>query len=409
MIFSEYIRVALASIRAARFRSFLTMFGIIIGVVSVITTVSLGEGVKHQISGQTNIVGNDLVTVRPGSLVKRDGDGKITGVNILSFLSSSKISDKDLQSIRQNPSVETAVPLSIIGGSASENDTHFNDGFIVATSENLPEVLNHQIEFGNFFKESDKTRKVAVIGVGIAENLFKENVPIGKTFQVRGEDYIVGGVFERFPANPLSPEADFNNGVFIPYETGKQLLGTDLNIYQVLVRPKDKNQIDPASAAITASLKENHQGQEDFTVLRQDEMATLADSVLGLITKTVTIMAAISLFVGGIGIMNVMLVSVTERTREIGIRKAVGATNRQIRAQFLVEAMVISVWGALVGVFLAGFANLMFRVLTDIEPIITWQSVCITAGVAIAIGILFGMIPAIQASRKDPIVALRSQ
>lgn len=409
MILSEHVRMALSSIRASRFRSFLTMLGVIIGVVSVITTVSLGDGIKHQVSGQTNLVGRDLITVRPGSLVKRDNNGKISGVNILSFLSSSKITEKDLQSIRQDPAVETAVPLSIIGGSPSLNGEQYKESFIVATSDKLPDVIKHEVEFGSFFDESDKTRKVAVIGLGVAENLFKENVPIGKTFQIRGQDYIVGGVFERFSANPLSPEADFNNGVFVPYETGKQLLGNDLNIYQILARPKDNSRVDQTISGISAKIKENHSGEEDFTVLRQDEMAAVADSVLNTVSKTVTLMAAVALFVGGIGIMNVMLVSVTERTREIGIRKAVGATNRQIRTQFLVEATVISVWGALVGVFLAGVINVLFRILTDLQPIISWQVVIVAAAVSIAVGILFGLIPAVQASRKDPIEALRTQ
>lgn len=409
MIWSEYVRMALSSIRSSRFRSFFTMLGVIIGVGSVITTVSLGDGIKHQVSGQTSLVGRDLITVRPGSLVTRDDTGKITGVNILSFLSSSKISEKDLQAIQQDPAVDIAVPLSIIGGVPSRDGEQLEESFIVATTDKLPDVLKHEVEFGSFFDEGDKNRKVAIIGRGVAEKLFKENVPIGKNFQIRGQTYVVGGVFERFPANPLSPEADFNNGVFIPYEAGKQLLGSELSIYQVLARPKDSKQVDQTMAGITTKIKENHSGQEDFTVLKQDEMAAVADGVLNTVTKTVTLMAAVALFVGGIGIMNVMLVSVTERTREIGIRKAVGATNRQIRTQFLVEAMVISIWGALIGVFLAGIINVLFRILTDLQPVITWQVVLVSAAISIAIGVLFGLIPAIQASRKDPIEALRTQ
>lgn len=408
MIFSEHIRLALASIRAARFRSFLTMLGIVIGVVSVITIMSLGEGIKRQISGQTNSVGKDLITVRPGSLVNRDADGKISGVNLLSFLSSSKVTEEDLKSIRQDPNVDIAVPLSIISGTPSLNNNKFNEGFIIATTERLPEVINQEVKFGNFFESDDNRRQVTVIGPGVAENVFKENVPLGKTLQIRGEDYVVSGVFERFQTNPLSPEADFNNAVFIPYDSAKKLAGTDLSTYEILVRPKDAGQIDQTIAGLTASLKANHAGQEDFTILRQDEMVAVANSVLDLVNRTVTLMAAVALFVGGIGIMNVMLVSVTERTREIGIRKAVGATNRQIRTQFLVEATVMSTWGALIGVFLAGLTNLLFRITTELEPIITWQVVLLSAGVAIAVGILFGMIPAIQASRKDPIEALRS-
>ncbi|MGI9027586.1 MAG: ABC transporter permease [Candidatus Saccharimonadales bacterium] len=408
MMLSEHLRMARSSIKAARFRSFLTMLGIIIGVVSVITTVSLGEGVKRQVSGQTNIVGNDLITIRPGSLVKRDAAGNIDGINILSFLSASKVTNKDLQSVQKNPDISVAVPLSIISGTPSIGEEHLNQAFIMATDQNLPKVINQSVEFGNFFGETDKDRKVAVIGIGIAEKLFKENVPLGKTFQLRGQDFIVRGVFERFPTNPLSPEADFNNAVFIPYESATALVKDDLTIYEILARPKDPGQIDQTIAGLTASLKENHAGQDDFTVLRQDEMAAVANSVLGLVTTSVTIMAAVSLFVGGVGIMNVMLVSVTERTREIGIRKAVGATNRQIQSQFLVEAMVISIWGAAIGIGLSGVINVLLRILTNLEPTITWPVVVVSAGVSVAVGIVFGLIPAVKASRKDPIEALRS-
>ncbi len=408
MMFSEHLRMARSSIKAARFRSFLTMLGIIIGVVSVITTVSLGEGVKRQVSGQTNSVGSDLITIRPGSLVKRDDTGKITGVNVLSFLSSSRISDKDLQSVQNNPNVDIAVPLSIISGAPSLDQNRFNEGFVMASNQNMPDVIKRNIEFGNFFGETDKDRRVAVIGQGVAENLFKENVPLGKTFQIRGQDFIVRGVYERFPANPLSPEADFNDGVFIPYQTGVNLVGEELNIYEILARPKDVNKVDETITSLSTTLKENHAGEEDFTVLRQDEMLAVANSVLGLVTTSVTVMAAVALFVGGVGIMNVMLVSVTERTREIGIRKAVGATNRQIQTQFLVEAVVISIWGAVIGIGLSGVINLVLRITTDLEPIILWEAVALSAAASVIIGIVFGMIPAIKASRKDPIESLRS-
>ena len=410
-MFTENMKMALASVRAARFRSFLTMLGIIIGVVSVITTISLGEGIKKQIVGQTRAVGADLITVRPGNLVKRDAEGKINGVNLLSFLSSSQITEKDLETVAKNPQVEVAVPLSIINGLPAVGPDQFKEGFVMATSDDMPSVVGQELEYGNFFDDIDSNKRTAVIGFGVAEKLFKENVPLGKTFQIRGEDFIVGGVYEKFPTNPLSPEADFNNGVFITVAAAKTISGNnELKIYEVLVRPKDKSleQVNQTIANITSGLKQSHAGQEDFTVLRQEEMVTAADSVLQLITKTVTIMAGVALFVGGIGIMNVMLVSVTERTREIGIRKAVGATNSQIQAQFLVEAIVICIWGALIGIFLSVLINLGFRIFTNLEPVITWQAILVSAGASVAIGVIFGMIPAVKASRKDPIESLRS-
>ena len=410
-MFYEHIRIALGSIRAARFRSFLTMAGIIIGVVSVITIASLGEGIKHQLSGQASSAGNDLITVRPGKLVDRDEKGQIAGINLLSFLSSSSVTEKDYKTIQDDPNIQNAVPFSVISGVPSIGKGQFNDGFVMATNDNMLSVVTQKVEFGNFFKEEDGAKKrVAVIGQQVAEKLFKENVPISKTMQIRGQDFVVSGVLEKVPPNPLNPEADFNNGVFIPYEAGREIAGSDLKIYEVLARPRSKEpaKVDQAIASLNNGLKANHDQQEDFTVLRQEDMLSVADSLLNMVTRTVTAMAAITLFVGGIGIMNVMLVSVTERTREIGIRKAVGATNRQIQTQFLIEAGVLSVWGAFIGIFIAVFINLMFRILTNLQPIITWQIAVVSVFASVIVGVVFGVIPALKASRKDPIEALRS-
>lgn len=406
-MFSEHVRMALSSIRAARFRSFLTMLGVIIGVASVITTVSLGEGVKRQITGQVNHTGSDIITVRPGSLVKRDMNGDISGVNLLSLLSSSKLTEKDYNSIKDDPNVETAVPLSVVPGISTYANKQYKSSFILATTENFPKIINHNIESGSFFSSNDSGRKVAVIGHGVAEQLFQENIPIGKTFQIRGQDFVVGGVFEKFPTNPLSPEMDYNDGVYIPYESGKNILGDKLDSYEILVKKKQSSDIDTTIASLTKSTRDNHAGQEDFTVLSQDEKVLIAERVINSFAGAVGIMALVALLVGGIGIMNVMLVSVTERTREIGIRKAVGATNRQIQAQFLIEAIAISILGAFIGVLTSVFINIFLRVTTNLQPVITWQVVVFSVLASVIVGVLFGMIPAVKASRKDPIEALR--
>lgn len=407
---SENFKMALSSIRNARFRSLLTMLGIVIGVLSVITAASIGEGIKRQISGQTRSIGSDLITIRPGNLVKRDSNNRITGVNLLSFLSASSISEKDLETVNSNPQIQSVVPFSIINGTPSIGNKKMDQGFVMATSDKMTEVVSKKVEFGNFFDEDIKDRKVAVIGFGVAEKLFEESVPIGKTMQIRGQDFVVTGVYERFPTNPMNPEIDLNNGVYIPFEAGKLIAGTELDIYEIVARPKDKssNGVDKAIKSINDDLRATHAGENDFTVLRQEELVMVADNLLKLVTNSVSLMAAITLIVGGVGIMNVMLVSVTERTREIGIRKAVGASNRQIRSQFLIEAIVISVWGALIGTIGAGIVNLLLRIFTNLQPVITWQVVALSTLISVGVGIIFGLIPAYKASRKDPIESLRS-
>lgn len=406
---SEHIKIALASVRAARLRSFLTMIGVIAAVVSVITIFSLGEGIKRQVSGQSDRVGQDLITVRPGKIVDRNDQGEITGINWLSFITSSSLTDKDLEVVKNNQGIEMAVPVSVINGVPQIGQTKFDDGFIMATTNDFPEVSSQKVEFGNFFDQYDTDRRVAVIGQGVAEKLFKENVPVSKNLQIRGENFVVSGVFERVPANPLDYGADYNDAVFIPYSVAEQLTGDDLNIYEIMARPKSKDpiKIDEAIVGLNNDLKNNHGGQDDFTVLRQDEMVAVADSMLKTITRSLSMIAGVALLVGGVSIMNVMLVAVTERTREIGIRKAVGATNRQIQKQFLIEAVVISAWGAFVGIVIAFGLNFALTVFTNLQPVITWQVVAGSAIAAIAVGVIFGLIPAVKASRKDPIEALR--
>jgi putative ABC transport system permease protein len=406
---SEHIKIALASVRAARLRSFLTMIGVIVAVVGVITIFSLGEGIKHQVSGQSDRVGQDLITVRPGKIVDRNEQGEITGINWLSFITSSALTSKDLEVVKNNQNIEMAVPVSVINGVPQIGQTKFGDGFIMATTNDFPEVSSQKVEFGNFFDQYDTDRRVAVIGQGVAEKLFKENVPVSKSLQIRGENFVVSGVFERVPANPLDYGADYNDAVFIPYNVGEQIIGDDLSIYEIMARPtsKDPAKIDEAIAGLNNDLRNNHGGQDDFTVLRQEEMVAVADSMLKTITRSLSIIAGVSLLVGGVSIMNVMLVAVTERTREIGIRKAVGATNRQIQKQFLIEAVVISAWGAFVGIVIAFALNFALTVFTNLQPVIAWQVVVGSALSAVAVGVVFGLIPAIKASRKDPIEALR--
>ena len=175
-----------------------------------------------------------------------------------------------------------------------------------------------------------------------------------------------------------------------------------------MVKPKDGEQVPQTAADLEGLLRSNRGGQDDFTILKQQDAVDVAGSIFGLLNTAVAAFAAVALLVGGVSIMNVMLASVTERTRELGIRKAVGATNRQIRSQFLTEAVVLSLWGALIGVFVSGLINILIRIVTDLQPIITWQSVLISASSSVLIGVIFGVVRAIKASRKDPINSLRA-
>ncbi len=407
MMLSEDVKTGIASVRKARFRSFFTMLGIIIGVVSVISIVSLGEGVKRQITGQVADLGSNLITVRPGKLVNRDENGKVGSVNLFASTGIASLTSQDVESIRKVKGVQAAASMGTISGLPSYNDKDFAEGVIVVTTSDLTKVIDHQVEFGSFFTNDASNSSSAVIGPGVAEKLFNETVPIGKTITIRDKDFKVDGIFEPFKEVPITSGIDLNNAVFLPEEAVKELTGTTVPIYEILVKANSDQAIPAAASGIESVVRANHDGQEDFTVLKQDEVSVASDELLGLLTKMIVGMAGITLLVGGIGIMNVMLVSVTERTKEIGIRKAIGATNRQIRSQFMIEATILSVWGVVIGIIIAGLSNIVLRIFTDLEPVLQWQPIVLASVISIAIGVLFGVIPAIKASRKDPIESLR--
>jgi putative ABC transport system permease protein len=407
MLLTRNITMALASLRSAKLRSLLTMLGIIIGVVSVVTTVSLGEGVRQEVIGQIKRFGPDLITVRPGKTVTRDASGNITNVAILPSSLPSTLTEGDLGVIKNVPNIKEVVPLSIVSGTIGYEGRAYGSGIVVGTTPAAPNLLNQRVEFGEFFGGSDANKHVAVIGKRVAEQLFQENIPVGKSFIFRDQSYIVRGVLEEVDTTPFSLTLDFNTVIFIPYDVSKQAAGGHVQLYQILAREIDVKASAKTVRFMEAALKNSHAGQDDFTVLKADESLTVANRMLNLLTGLIAGIAAISLVVGGIGIMNVMLVSVIERTREVGIRKAVGASNRQILSQFLTEAMVLSIVGGIIGVISSIALNYLIRILTDFKPVITLPIMGISVGVAVGVGIIFGIAPALKAARKDPIEALR--
>lgn len=408
-MFSGNYRTALRRLRGSKWLSGLTMFGIVVGIVSVITTVSLGEGIKRQVLSQTNHVGGNLLTVRPGSIVQRDRDNTITRVNpALAYgFGNGSLSETDITVVHKTEGVKDASPLSLLNGGVSSGTDRYGESFVLGTDYLFPSMVQQKVEFGSYFTAGEETRQVAIIGKRVAEQLFKENVPIGQTLSIRGQDFIVRGVFEEFNIVTIGQGIDLNKAVFVPRTALNDVAEGSTQIIQVLVRPEDESKTTKLMTALTANLTKAHGGQNDVTVLRQDENLTVTSDMLTLLTGFVASIAAISLLVGGIGIMNIMLVSISERTHEIGIRKAVGATNRQIRNQFMAEAIVLSFAGGIVGVIVSFVVNYFLRIATNFQPFITWQVVLIAAGVSIAVGVVFGTIPAVKAARKDPIESLR--
>lgn len=400
-------RMALSSIRVNKTRSFLTMVGIIIGVASVITAVSLGEGVKRQVAGNIQTAGANVITVRPGRLVDRGPGGKITRVNYLAAIAADSLTEQDVSSIGKIAGVDAAVPLSVISALPATKEGRQHESTVIGTTHDFPDVLQQKITYGSFFSAAQSSRDIAIIGKTVAEQLFEQNVPIGQIVVLRGQEFIVGGVFDTFDGNILTGGGNLNNAIFIPYAVARTISNNNGSIFQILVKPSSAAITDRVAGDINRQLAANHGGETDFTVLKQDETLTLAGKTISLATSFIAGIAAISLVVGGIGIMNIMFVSVTERTREIGVRKSLGATNRQIYSQFLIEATVVSLLGGLFGVLLALGTNFILHVTTDLRPVATLPIIGIAVVTSTAIGIIFGTAPAMKAARKDPIQSLR--
>lgn len=402
------ISMALSSIGSAKWRSFLTMLGVIIGVSSVITIVSLGEGVKRQLTSEIDRTGTDLITIRGGQVAQRDSAGRISEVNLLSLFAGTALSDADYQAVSRVKGADLVAPFAVVSGlPRAEDGTTDPDADIIATNEKGAQALNQEVPYGSFFGASDNKHPVAVIGKRVAEDLFKENVPVGKNFELRGQKFTVMGVFRPFEPSPLTPGVDYNNTIFIPYDYAKEWAGTPLQPFQILARPTEGISSTTLADSITKELTTAHGGQTDFSVLEAGDTLAVASNVLNLLTSLVSAVAAVSLIVGGIGIMNIMLVAVSERTHEIGIRKSIGATNRQILNQFLIEALVLSGTGGVLGVVISLLVNYLLRVFTSLQPVITLPVMGVAVVVALFVGAFFGMMPALKAARKDPIDALR--
>lgn len=411
MLLGGYIKLARSSMRNSRWRSLLTMLGIIVGIVSVVTTVSIGEGVKQQVIGQINQRGEDLITVLPGKTNTDTASNYFARLNPTNRKQLTSFSESDYRALEGVKELSHVAPFGHVSGELKQQDDKFSDIQVIATSAALPKILNQKLAFGSFFSDQNSagTTNGAVIGQSVAEEMFGENVPLGRDFTIRGTRFIVQGVFEDFEdTSPLLAMNNYDKAIFIPHRLGQELMGGNMQIYQILARARGG--AENTSAAITAtekSLQKARGGGNDFSVLKQSETLSIAEETLTLLTSMIAGVAGISLLVGGIGIMNIMLVSVTERTREIGVRKAVGATNRQIMYQFITEAAVLSLVGGILGILLSLGANFALRVMTDLQPVVTLPVMGIAVGVAFIVGIVFGAAPAFVAARKDPIDSLR--
>jgi len=399
----EHIQNAYHSLKLTKTRTLLTTLGVTIGVASIIVILSLSGGITQIISSQVSALGDNIAVIRPGS---QTNDLTNIANPIQQQYATSTITEKDLTDIQAINGVDSAAPLMTINGTLKAGDSTTNKGVLVATTPSLATIAQLPVREGQFI-DPTTNRDTAVIGSQLSVDLFGTDESIGQTFSVGSQTFTVIGVLKTLN-NPINYNGiDFDHAAIISLESGKVFHSGLAQIQQIDVRAKSVSQLPNIIKSITNRLTKNHFEETDFTVLSGQAVATPTSQFFVGLTVVMTIIAAISLVVGGIGIMNIMLVSVTERTREIGLRKAVGASDRTVIWQFLIEALMISLVGGILG-YITGYI-LAFAISTFLtfNPALTWQIAVTALGTSIGVGVIFGIYPAARAARKDPIESLR--
>ncbi len=397
----EALRIALTALGANKMRAVLTTLGVIIGVGAVIAMTALGQGAAKDVSDRLNKLGSNLLFVSPGQA----GRGPI----FMGFGSANTLSLDDAAKLRHAlPEFIAGVEPEVNSSEQVKYRTYSSNYRIVGTYSDYSFVRNPDLADGRFFSrlDEDAGRRVCVVGSNVARDVIKGGRAVGKRIKIKGMPFEVVGA--------LAETGGFgrqDDQIFIPLRTFVQRIGDRRYVSNIGVSARDGKSYEQVQDAIRRFLRREHKlrpsQDDDFSMASQTDIASTLNETTRIFTMLLAGIAAISLVVGGIGIMNIMLVTVTERTREIGIRKALGARRRDIQIQFLIESCVLSILGGLLGVLMGvGTAHLM-HVKMGLTTQVTTQSVIVSFGCSAAIGIFFGMYPASRAAALDPIQALR--
>jgi putative ABC transport system permease protein len=414
----ESLRIALRGLTANKLRSMLTILGIIIGIGAVITLVSVGEGVQAFVAQQFEGIGTNLLFVTPdfGNNAGLIGQQQMSATSNLTFNDAQALQDPFRVPDAAAIVPEVQGPVQVVVGN------RFANTIARGTTVDYPEVRNHYPLVGTFITEEDleRTRRSVVLGQTVVKALFPDQAyPVGRTVEVNGVPFQVIGIME---AKGEAGPQDQDDVIFVPLTTTRRWLFPqrdqrgDYLVDMIYVQASSESRMASATQQIAEVLRDRHgiayRDEDDFYVFSQDEMLDIFSQITEILTIFLSAIAGISLLVGGIGIMNIMLVSVTERTREIGLRKAVGARRRDVLVQFLVEAVMLSMLGGTVGILLGGVGAQVITVVAqnagqEFRALMSLRAVLIATVFSAGVGLFFGIYPARRAARLNPIDALR--
>ena len=410
MTFKNSLKTAIKGLRVNKSRSALTILGIVIGITSIILIMSLGKGAQELILNQVRGLGSATIIIEPGREPQGPSD--------FGSLFTDSLKDREVEALSKQsnvPGVEGLSPMVVLSTSVTfENEAH--TFMILGAAPLITDIVDVYPETGQFFTDDQvqQLSPVAVIGSEVKEKLFGQSEALNQNIKIKGKTFKVIGIS---PKKGQVGMLDVDNSIIVPYTTALKYLSGMNYYHQILVKAKSEQVVPQTVEDIKATLRELHNitdpEKDDFQVATQEDIAERVGTVTSVLTIFLAAIAAISLVVGGIGIMNIMLVSVTERTREIGLRKALGATTKNILTQFLLESVILTCLGGIVGIILGIFFSFISALILSRMVGSGWQfavsvnAILLGLGVSAFVGLVFGLYPASQASKKSPIEALR--
>ena len=404
LLINTHLHLAIDSLRQNRGRTFLSALGIAIGVASIVLILSLTGGINQLISTSSNKDNANLILVRPSN-GKEVADSIIDELTNTSQYSKSNLTLEDIKTIQDIKKVSSVAPIAISNASITIANKSYPSTTLVATNDDLKDILGLHLKSGQFLDYSLR-ENIAVLGYNVAEQVFGTTEATTRTFTYNGKQFMVVGVLDEINDPINFNGVDFDNSILINIDYASTF-ESSIQIQQIDIRTETTDVVSDTVNTINDKLSKAKHGDKDYKIITGSENMHPAGSLLSIISNMLTLVASISLIVGGVGIMNIMLVSVSERTREIGIRKAVGANSGHILLQFLFESIILSVIGGLMGFILGYIFAFLISLITPFAPHISWQILGTTGGVSLIVGILFGVYPAAKAAHKDPITSLK--